>query len=99
MQAHANQPELTGYHVKRDEFEPEYDPDAEQLVAELDFAPGEPQARALPPILGFLEIRSALAGRPASATSFLHPCKRPLLPTGGSDPGCSRTFLLLDSHS
>ena len=44
-QAGANQPELTGYHVKRDEFEPEYDVEAEHLVAELDFVPGEPQAR------------------------------------------------------
>ena len=44
-QAGANQPELTGYHVKRDEFEPEYDVEAEHLVAELDFVPGELQAR------------------------------------------------------
>ena len=45
LQAGANQPELTGYHVKRDEFEPEYDVEAEHLVAELDFVPGEPQVR------------------------------------------------------
>lgn len=48
-QAGANQPELTGYHVKRDEFEPEYDVDAEHLVAELEFVPGEPQA-SCPPV-------------------------------------------------
>ncbi|KAK9839318.1 hypothetical protein WJX81_007715 [Elliptochloris bilobata] len=43
VKAGANQPELTGYHVKRDEFDPEYDVEAEQLVAELEFVPGEPQ--------------------------------------------------------
>jgi len=47
-QARANQPELTGYHAKRAEFEPEYDADAETLVAELEFAPGEPQVRLQP---------------------------------------------------
>ena len=47
-QAGANQPELTGYHVKRDEFEPEFDVDAEHLVAELEFVPGEPQVRCMP---------------------------------------------------
>ena len=71
--------------MKRDEFEPEYDPDAEQLVAELDFAPGEPQARALPPTLGFLELGSTLAGRPASASAvtrvhqLLPPMQTPLV--------------------
>lgn len=48
-QARANQPELTGYHAKRAEFEPEYDADAETLVAELEFAPSEPQVRLQPP--------------------------------------------------
>ncbi|KAK9861341.1 hypothetical protein WJX84_008443 [Apatococcus fuscideae] len=31
------QAELTGYHPKRKEFEPEYDNDAESLIADLDF--------------------------------------------------------------
>ena len=30
-------PLQTGYHVKRNEFEPEYDNDAESIVAELEF--------------------------------------------------------------
>ena len=29
--------ELSGYHAKRHEFEPEYDQDAELMVAELEF--------------------------------------------------------------
>ncbi len=32
-----NQSELTGYNVKRHEFDPEYDQDAELLIAELEF--------------------------------------------------------------
>ncbi|KAK9807904.1 hypothetical protein WJX72_012486 [[Myrmecia] bisecta] len=33
----ANQIEITGFHAKRCEFEPEYDNEAEMVVAELDF--------------------------------------------------------------
>lgn len=65
-QAGANQPELTGYHVKRDEFEPEYDVEAEHLVAELDFVPGEPQVGCRPPQLS--PCRPALS--PASALAM-----------------------------
>jgi transcriptional adapter 2-alpha len=36
----------TGYHVKRNEFQPEYDDEAEHLVAELEFAEGEPEEEA-----------------------------------------------------
>lgn len=32
-----NQSELTGYNAKRHEFDPEFDPDAELIIAELEF--------------------------------------------------------------
>ena len=32
-----NQSELTGYNAKRHEFDPEFDQDAELLIAELEF--------------------------------------------------------------
>ena len=37
LQAPGNQAELTGFNAKRIEFEPDYDPHAEALVAELEF--------------------------------------------------------------
>ena len=37
LQVGLQQAELTGYHPKRKEFEPEYDNDAESLIADLDF--------------------------------------------------------------
>lgn len=33
----------TGYNVKRQEFDPEYDHDAEAIIADLDFPDGEPE--------------------------------------------------------
>ena len=42
-----NQSELTGYHVKRHEFDPEYDQDAECVVAELEFREDDTPVRAL----------------------------------------------------
>lgn len=30
-------PDITGYHAKRQEFEPEYDADAEAPLADLEF--------------------------------------------------------------
>ena len=39
--------EGTGYIAKRHEFEPEYDPDAERIIAELEFADDDALVRAL----------------------------------------------------
>ncbi len=47
MQPTANQSELTGYNVKRHEFDPEYDPDAECIIAELEFREDDTPVRAL----------------------------------------------------
>ena len=37
--------ELSGYHAKRHEFEPEYDQDAELMVSELEFRESDTQVR------------------------------------------------------
>lgn len=37
LQVGPNQSELTGYNAKRHEFDPEFDQDAELLIAELEF--------------------------------------------------------------
>lgn len=37
----------TGYNVKRNEFEPEYDQDAETIISELDFPEDEPEERTM----------------------------------------------------
>ena len=47
VQPTANQSELTGYNVKRHEFDPEYDPDAECIIAELEFREDDTLVRAL----------------------------------------------------
>ncbi len=41
--------ELSGYHAKRHEFEPEYDQDAELMVAELEFRDADTQVGSVPP--------------------------------------------------
>jgi hypothetical protein len=41
-QVGGNQVEISGFHAKRREFEPEYDNDAEMIVADLEFRDGEP---------------------------------------------------------
>uniref|UniRef100_A0A061RHS0 Transcriptional adapter n=1 Tax=Tetraselmis sp. GSL018 TaxID=582737 RepID=A0A061RHS0_9CHLO len=38
-----NVAEVTGYNIKRNEFEPEYDNDAELVICDLDFPEGEPE--------------------------------------------------------
>ncbi len=40
--------ELSGYHAKRHEFEPEYDQDAELMVSELEFRESDTQVRCPP---------------------------------------------------
>ena len=42
----AIQSELTGYNVKRHEFDPEYDQDAECVIAELEFREDDTSVRA-----------------------------------------------------
>ena len=39
--AAAAQPEMIGFHAKREEFDHEYDNDAELLVSELEFRPDD----------------------------------------------------------
>lgn len=42
-----NQSELTGYNAKRHEFDPEFDQDAELLIAELEFQEEDTPVRPL----------------------------------------------------
>ena len=47
LQVGLQQAELTGYHPKRKEFEPEYDNDAESLIADLDFRDEDTEVKTL----------------------------------------------------
>ncbi len=42
-QVAGNSVEVTGFHAKRCEFDPEYDQEAECIVADLEFQEDEPQ--------------------------------------------------------
>ncbi len=48
-----NSVEVTGFHAKRCEFDPEYDQEAECIVADLEFREDEPEdeLQARPPRL------------------------------------------------
>lgn len=62
--------ELSGYNSKRQEFDPEYDNDAEQLLAEMEFKDADSEEeRDIK-----LRVLRIYSKRYAIHTSFLHDC-------------------------